>query len=289
MRLIGLVVVLAMAPLTVHASWVPDLSTWDYYWNFDNGTQGWTLGGIQAARWVDPNTEPNGPVLPDGQPSGGGPRNLYLPDQGYAELDVSSLNLGNGTGKVGFQIWARVYVPNLRPLGGFTHGYPGNMIHRAGLAVLRDLDNKPMYVAGNIDNGNIFAKDKTWDNTDRYDKKWTIEENVSPDTLWWDKWVTLVFDYNYTTPGKWNAAAYIPWASYVAPAGWHTLAENIDCNSNVHFSKLRIGAVNDGSSWTQAQFDDVYLKLVPEPYSYSAILFYTGLLGVARLRIRRNR
>lgn len=282
---------LAVLALTVcaggaNAAWVPDMSSWDYYWDFNSSAQGWSVGGNAAAHWVDPAVEPSGPGLPDGGVSGGGAGNFYLPDSGYAELDVSSLLLGNGAGKTGFQIWARVYIPNLRPLGGFTWGYPGNMNHRAGLAVLRTGDNKPMYVGGKIEDGNLRAMDKTWDNTSRYDTQWTMEETVSPDSLWWDKWITVAFDYNYTTPGKWNAAAYIPWASPMAAAGWHTLGENIDCNADVHFYKLRLGAVNDGTSWTQSQFDDVYLKLVPEPGSMLALA--GGLVGLAGFVRRRK-
>jgi len=270
------VVALVLCASMAQAGWAP------LVWNFDDGLQGWTLGGNAAAKWVDPAVEPNGPNLPDGAPSGGGAGNLYLPDKGYAELDVSAYNLGNGAGRLGFALTAKVYIPNLSPLTGFNYGYPGNMAHNAGIAAVRS-DGKGMFITGEISNGRMRAKDWTWDNTSR-GPKWTIEGMPGQEATWWDKWVTVSFDYNFSVKGKWNAAVYIPWSGPVHTAGWQTLAENITCNGDIQFVKLRLGSFG-GDSWTQAQFDEVHLCVVPEPGSMLALA--TGLVGFAGL-VRRK-
>lgn len=266
-------------------AWTPDMvSPYSATWDFSNGLQGWTISGNGS--WVDPGTDPLGPGLPDGAPSGGGAGNLYLPDGSRATLDVSALNIGWGAGLNGFQLIADIYVPNLRPLTGFTFGYPGNMVHNAGLGVARS-DGREVYINGHIDRGRMRYRDRTWDNTDR-GPNWVMEGEAGlPDQFWWDQWITVAFDYDFSSPGKANAAIYVPWDSAVSTAGWITLATDIDLHPSAdqHFTKLILGQLG-GGSWTQAQFDNVRLTVVPEPGSIVAL--GAGLIGMAGM-IRRKR
>ena len=263
----------------------PYVGPWNFEWDFDTSPQGWSV--VAPGYWTDPGWVPAvGPTLPDGQPSGGGNGNFYLPDKSYARLDVRNLNIGSGT--VGgkqmnpFVYQVDVYIPNLRPLGGFTFNYPGNMIHQAGIQVLRESDLRAFYLEGNINRGGLVARDRTWDNTDRR-RDWVLEEKVSPDSLWWDKWITLQLDYGVTTPGKWAAWAYIPWDSYVSTAGWLQIGGLQDVHpSGVWFGYLQFGGA---FSWTQAQFDNAKLYVTPEPATM--LLSGLGLLGVLRFRRKR--
>lgn len=280
MRKVLLVVLLVDLASAVAVA-APYTGSWNQTWDFADGLQGWTLGTAGSpGSWVDPAVSPNGPTLPDGGPSNGGAANLYLPDKSYARIDVSAHNLGNtNAGLNGFVYQADVYVPNLRPLSGFTWNYPGNMIHQAGIGAMRSGDGKGIFAEGRIDDGNVRVRDFTWDNT-WYGPKWTMEEKVSPDSLWWDKWITIQIDYSYSVPGKFSAYAYIPWDSYVAQAGWVTLATDKDCHPSDQFVTLQLGGT---VSWTQAQFDNAKLAFVPEP----AGLLLAGLAVVAMLRRRR--
>ena len=69
--------------------------------------------------------------------------------------------------------------------------------------------------------------------------------------------VTFQIDYGYTTPGKWTAYAYIPFANGASGApGWVTMG---DGNYDVHpdgsaATFLQLGGIY---SWTQAQFDSL--------------------------------
>ena len=276
-KLVFVLGVLVLASTAYAAA--PYTGPWSLTWDFSDGTEGWVLTG--SGYWTDPNSvPPEGPTLPDGQPSGGGNANLYLPDTSYARLDVSALNLGTGAGRVAFVFQADVYIPNLRPLGGFPWNYPGNMNHQAGIGVLRS-DLKAAVVEGYINNGQVRVRDFTWDNT-WHGPAWTMEEVVEPDSLWWDNWITLQLDYGFTTPGKWSAHAYIPWQSPASSPGWITLGSDLEVNSGVHWAKLQLGGAY---SWTQAQFDNAKLVYVPEPGSLLALgVGLVGLWGAVRRR-----
>ena len=284
------VLVLALALCASMAS-AQYLGPWTYQWDFDTSPQGWTVTG--NGYWTDPSSVPvSGPTLPDGAPSGGGNGNFYLPDGSRAALDVSTLNIGHGI--VGgqqmnpFVYQVDVYIPNLRPLSGFTHGYPGNMIHNAGISTVRSGGTQAHYLVGDINRGGLLARDRTWDNTDRR-SNWVLEETVSPDTLWWDKWITLQIDYGVSTQGKWAAWAYIPWDSAVSTAGWILVGNGVfDVNANVKFDTLQMGSVglHIGNSWTQAQFDNAKLVVVPEPGSVAVLA--AGLAGFAGVLRRRT-
>lgn len=259
----------------------PYTGTWNQTWDFSTGLQGWALGTAGATgSWVDPAVSPSGPTLPDGGASNGGAANLYLPDKSYARIDVSACNLGSTDyGRNGFVYQADVYIPNLRPLNGFNWDYPGNMNHQAGIGAMRASDGKGIFAEGYINNGQVRVRDYTWDNSWQ-GPSWTMEETVSPDTLWWDKWITIQIDYSYSAPGKFSAYAYIPWTSPVAPAGWVTLATDRVCNLGDQFVTLQLGGT---ASWTQAQFDNAKLAYLPEP----AGLLLLGLGAIAALRRRR--
>lgn len=287
-----LAVAISLLATAASAAWQPNQILPAIVWDFNTGTQGWTFVNpgppYNNGLWVDPAVYPSGPPLPDGDVSHGGAGNLYLSDHAIATLDVSSYNLGYLNGRQGFQLMADIYIPNLRPLAGFNYGYPGNMNHNAGIGATRNGDGKEMYIAGDIFNGRQVVKDRTWDNVKR-GPQWIMEDNATPDTLWWDKWITVAFDYNFSTPGKFNAAVYIPWSGPVHTAGWQTLAENIDLNpGGVYFSGLKLGS-QDGDSWTQAQFDNVRLTLLPIP---EPVFFQMGALigmgGLGLLRLRRK-
>ena len=284
------VLVLALALCASMAS-AQYLGPWTYQWDFNTSPQGWTVTG--NGYWTDPSSVPvSGPTLPDGAPSGGGNGNFYLPDGSRAALDVSTLNIGHGI--VGgqqmnpFVYQVDVYIPNLRPLSGFTYGYPGNMIHNAGISTVRSGGTQAHYLVGDINRGGLLARDRTWDNTDRR-SNWVLEETVSPDTLWWDKWITLQIDYGVSTQGKWAAWAYIPWDSAVSTAGWILVGNGVfDVNANVKFDTLQMGSVglHNINSWTQAQFDNAKLVVVPEPGSVAVLA--AGLAGFAGVLRRRT-
>ena len=284
------VLVLALALCASMAS-AQYLGPWTYQWDFNTSPQGWTVTG--NGYWTDPSSVPvSGPTLPDGAPSGGGNGNFYLPDGSRAALDVSTLNIGHGI--VGgqqmnpFVYQVDVYIPNLRPLSGFTFGYPGNMIHNAGISTVRSGGTQAHYLVGDINRGGLLARDRTWDNTDRR-SNWVLEETVSPDTLWWDKWITLQIDYGVSTQGKWAAWAYIPWDSAVSTAGWILVGNGVfDVNANVKFDTLQMGSVglHGINSWTQAQFDNAKLVVVPEPGSVAVLA--AGLAGFAGVLRRRT-
>jgi hypothetical protein len=283
-RLTLLAVLLLLVTGTQAGAWVPDLSPGGTTWDFAGGTQNWSVYGNAAAHWVDPAVEPGGPVLPDGDTSHAGADNLFLPDSAKADLDVTSRMLGNGPGKRGFQLLARCYIPNLRPVTDFSHDLPGNMNHGAGIGAFR-ADGKGVCVFGDITYGSQRVRDTSWDSTNR-GPSWTMEELTEPDSLWWDDWIILALDYSYSTPGYYNAAIFIPWESPRGGPGWITLAEGIGCNPDVHFVTLRAGSVTIGSSWTQAQFDDVWLKQAPEPASVLAL--GAGLIGFVGMLRRRG-
>jgi len=284
------VLVLALALCASMAS-AQYLGPWTYQWDFNTSPQGWTVTG--NGYWTDPSSVPvSGPTLPDGAPSGGGNGNFYLPDGSRAALDVSTLNIGHGI--VGgqqmnpFVYQVDVYIPNLRPLSGFTYGYPGNMIHNAGISTVRSGGTQAHYLVGDINRGGLLARDRTWDNTDRR-SNWVLEETVSPDPLWWDKWITLQIDYGVSTQGKWAAWAYIPWDSAVSTAGWILVGNGVyDVNANVKFDTLQMGSVglHNINSWTQAQFDNAKLVVVPEPGSVAVLA--AGLAGFAGVLRRRT-
>lgn len=249
---------------------------WLQVWDFNDGTQGWTKTA-GPGYWVDPNVEPNGPVLPDGAPSGAGGGNLYSPDGTVWELQLPSP-------VTSFILQADFYVPNLMPLN--IHPYlPGNGIQGTGVGAVNGY-GKVIGAGGRHNPDGIRVKDKSWDNTNR-ERSWIMEEAGVAKQDMWDKWVTVQLQYNWQNDGMFRMWFYTPWVSGVHPGGWFQLgswAIHPDGGENTKWYTLRLGAtVPDASSWTQTQIDNV--KFVPEPASLLALgTGLVGLLGVARRR-----
>jgi len=281
------------------ATAAPYTGPWTQEWTFDAGPQGWTLSG--AGTWVDPSIDPTGPVLIDGEPSGGGAANLFLPSGSQAMLNVAGWNLGNSLGgQNGFVLQADIYVPNLRPLDGtlFAFGLPGNAFDLAGIAAIM-ADGSGAFVQGFMSGqrhgggtGQTRARDNTaGDETWRAATSFEFYEpgQIGPDydADWWKKWVTLQLDYSYQVPGKYSAYVYIPWATAEpqnSPTpGWLEITPGaFDCGAAAPFQQLVLGGEN---SYTQAQWDNVRLVYVPEP----AAAFGLGLGALLLLLLRRRR
>ncbi|MGQ9806936.1 MAG: hypothetical protein ACUVSM_03070 [Armatimonadota bacterium] len=273
---------------------------WTYQWDFNASREGWSV--TAPGYWTDPGWVPAaGPTLPDGAASGGGNGNFYLPDGSVARLNVSSLNIGSGTvggnPKNPFVFQADVYIPNLLPLTGFDWGYPGNMIHTAGIALWGYSDgydpitqSKAIWLFGDIKKGGLWTRDSNWDNVDHY-TWWALEhQHGVPESSWWDRWITLQLDYGVTTPGKWSAWAYRPFPSPGISAGWVLVGNGSwDVHpTGVWFHTLQLGGPN---SWTQAQFDNVKLYVqsvaapIPEPVFFQmGALMGMGALGMLKIR-----
>ncbi|MEI6915916.1 MAG: PEP-CTERM sorting domain-containing protein [Armatimonadota bacterium] len=256
---------------------------WNYSWGFGTGTQGWTIHG-STGRWIG-SDEPNGPVLPDGSPSGGGYGNLYLPDTTWAELDVSWMHLGGGieaTNKTNpFVFQADFYIPNLSPLT-FGGSESSNQIYNAGIAAWRT-DNKGPYVKGySPGNEGIISGDNSWYGTS-FRKSWIFTEASLPAVQTYDNWYSIQIDYSYTSPGFWAMSYYIPYDNAIGKAGWVTYVSGKEVNPGSAFTRLIVGSL--GNSWTQAQWDNARIAFVPEPGSLAVLgTGVAGLLSLARSR-----
>jgi len=267
-RTIGVVALLALAATSSYAGTIR--------WTFDSGLEGWTFTGANAAnaRWIAADESP---LLPDsgyGAPGGG---NLYLPDQTQATFDTPD------TGS--FILQADVFIPNLRPLTFGGWNYPGNQIHQAGIQAYR-ADNKAVCLEGNYNYGAIRARDYTWDNVWR-SFNWLFEDrDHADDRQWYDQWITLKMDYNYSVPGMAMFYAYIPWNSYVHNAGWVQIGPAIETDGAV-FTRIAVGGAY---SWTQAQFDNVVFTSMVVFEPSSRVAFATALIGLlgARRRFRKK-
>ncbi len=270
-KAIGILAILAIAATAQAAVYTgPWLLTWD----FSNGTQGWTkVAG--PGYWVDPNNEPNGPMLPDGGVSGAGAQNLYSPDGTRWQYTLSTQ----------YNEWvlqADFYVPNLMPLN-IHSDLPGNGIQGTGVGAINQY-GKWIGAGGRGNPDGVRVKDKAWDNNNR-ERSWLMAEDGVPKANMWDKWVTIQLMYNWQGSGKFTAAVYTPWDSPVHNGpGWYEFAQ-YDIHPNAAdrlYQIIQIGAVvPDASSWTQTQIDNV--KFVPEP----AALLLLGLGTIPMLRRRR--
>lgn len=285
-RTVILLVVLAclLSAAAAHAQYT---GSWQKTWTFDTGFDGWYAqkGGPV---WVDPAASPDGPALPDGDVSHGGAGNVYLPDTSTIRFDVSGLGLGcDGlatTGKKGFILQADAYLPNLKPLA-VIGGLPGNGLSQTGVGA--EGTRVAIYAEGKQSADGFKGRDYAWDNTDRNRSNSFKEAATLPQEQWWDKWVTLQIDYNYTEAGKWTVYCYIPFATQTSPntPGWYVASNgHYACHpdgSSVDF--IQLGGMY---SWTQAQFDNVKLQYVPEPGSLLAL--GTGLIGLVGMIRRRK-
>lgn len=282
-----LLVTMVVVAMTLTAGAAMAAVTYD----FNSGTQGWTITGSGGA-WYAPGTDP---ILPDGAASGSGGGNLHLPDANTAILDLAGIVTGGKTSS--FTLQADVYIPNLRPLTGFTFGYPGNMIKNAGIFGVPSND-WAIAVQGNINKGSVQYLDYTSEDWTPHGMDWSMEDfSAASDPEWWDAWVTLKLDYNFSTAGVVKAEAYIPWSLYDGtPPGWLTLYDGaIEASTwmprPTEITKIAIGSNLKYASWTQAQFDNVIFDspdLLPVPEPSSLLALGTGLIGLTGVIRRRK-
>lgn len=291
---------------------------WTHEFTFDDGLQGWTIdpgsNPTLPARWVNPAWEPNGPVLPDGQPSGssgllgnassgGGGGSLYLPGdnsnsggtspESVAERTVLSLIGVNSIES--FVLQVDVYVPNLLPLTGFRHSgaYPGNHLESAGFCTINDGNGRSMCLegagtsSGSGINGYLRFRDfsgsagNTWQFPTCCSGKtildleglWQTCNNTTPTDKvnWWNNWVTLYLNYNYSKPGEVYVWAYIPWqhpepnCEYAANAsGWIEISRRAIGAEGIPVQAWTKFQLSGRFSWTQGQWDNVKLS-IPVP------------------------
>ena len=105
------------------------------------------------------------------------------------------------------------------------------------------------------------------------------------------QWTTIQIDYGYTVAGKWSAyytACEGNGAGWAA-GSWQTICSDKDVHPSDAFPTIRIGGVPVplyGGSWSQAQYDNVKLQVVPEPSGLIAL--GSGLVGIFGF-IRRKR
>ncbi len=244
------------------------------------------------------------------QSTGGG--SLYLPgsdfngDESVAERTIASITGLPTSASIVMQV--DVYVPNLLPLSGFRHdnAYPGNHLESAGFCLLRD-DMEGMCLEGcngsggpsGHENYNGFLRFRDFTgsagNTWQYptccggkrimelEGSWPTCNNTTnmDKTAWWDSWITLYINYNYSKADEVYVWAYIPW-NYPRPdctivgsgSGWIELVRRPLTGNGFgaqNWSKISLGGK---FSWTQAQWDNV--KLAIQPFCYSPPVDYDG-------------
>ena len=123
------------------------------------------------------------------------------------------------------------------------------------------------------------------------------EDVASPDSEWWDDWVSLEIDYSYTTPGTVSCYITIPWDWVLGSAGTFEIYSGPLLSPTAagwwaddDIDTIVVGSNYNYNSWTQAQVDNVYFDspdlIIPEPGSILALS--AGLLGFAGLIRRRK-
>jgi len=271
-------------------------------YDFEDGMQGWywyhgtdTRITFIDGEWVMPGVQPD--LIPGVMGASGG--NLFCPadnnGRAIAMLDLSDKLVGGVTSSYLFR--ADVYIPNLRPARGFPWNYPGMTNQYSGIGALMAGTDWGTMVWGRPDKGTQVYIDYTGSSwAEKRATDWIMEEVTSPDTLWWNQWITLEIDWNYSVAGNVIARVFIPWQSPMGPAGrWWTMYNGaIEMGPGavrpVNISRLMVGAcpTTAKAPWSKSQFDNVYFDspdLVPEPGSLLALgSGLLGLLGVVRRR-----
>jgi len=273
-------------------------------WDFENGMDGWTWNTTGSGTWV-----PGQYIAPGQMPpelvsgvygvSGG---NLFTPgdslSRSAAVYDLSSVLVGGKTNS--FLLRMDIYIPNLGKLG-FPNGYPGNMNQYTGMYMLAAGTNWGVAMDGRPNKGSQCFLDYTADDSwperrqDWYMEDWT-GGSYQPESTWWNTWITLELDWNYSAAGQVIAKYNIPWQTYKGTTGWQTLFSgaiypNAWGATLRNFSRIAIGSnLNSaGTPWSKCQVDNVYFDspdLVPEPSSVAAL--FAGLFGLVGV-IRRPR
>jgi hypothetical protein len=173
-------------------------------------------------------------------------------------------------------------------------GYAGNMNDRAGFMAF---GSKSLSLIGDIGN----ARQTLWDGTVYHSSMndcpgplWVMEQyldachtSVYPyndfplNACWWNQWITVYLDYNWSSPGRIVSWARIPWTGarhdprYSSLWPWVRVLGSdatgiADPQAPRVFTEFIIGfpyrAGLDRSSWTQSQFDNVKLALPAHYY-----------------------
>lgn len=209
--------------------WAVYEGSWDYSWDFNDGLQGWALGGAGGA-WQTDGT-------------------VYLPNASFATLPAP-VPLGGNLGQTRFILQADVFVG------------AANYLQDTGVAAVRTGDLKGPWVAGTSPGSQgAYVRNNSWDGVTTR-KSWGLSVGYWT-TFQLDYGFTspgYYFGYYTATPG--NAGSY-PDYSWLAINTTGRYAHPTDL-----LSILRIGAVPSayaGGPWSEARFDNVRLALIPEP------------------------
>lgn len=249
-------VVAAFAATAMGAA-TPYSGGWTQTWDFNGGTQGWTLNGSAAHNAVGAN----------------GTGTIYAPDTSNAFLDVTALGIGGRTPTP-----SATWKPFVLQVDAYVGA--SNYLQGSGVAAVRSSDGKGVWGTGTAaGNQGISGNDKSWYNTTK-NKSFGLAVG---------QWTTIQIDYGVSTPGKftvWYTAT--PGNAAGWPAGdWKDVindGHNADIHPNQQFDRLMLGGGINGAQtgWSQAQFDNVKIYIAPEPTT-------VGLLVIGGLFLARRR
>lgn len=232
----------------------PYAGGWDYTWDFDDGTQGWTLNGSGAAWQASSGRDVSGA--------------LFLPDTSNATWNATALGLcGFASGDPArhrFILQADIYVG------------ASNYLQGSGISVQNSIGKEAWVTGTAAGSQGMSAIDYLWGPS--RSKAWGLAVG---------QWTTVQMDYGYSTPGYF-------WARYRAcdgnAAGWTAgswqeillASHNPFTSSTDVFSNLMIGGGHNRAQtgWAQARYDNVRLAIVPEPSTLKLAIL--GIPALAR-------